>query len=178
MLNRRNYALSIRQVKKEVRALGVAIKKKSMGGAFNIVGVVFRGNSLIDGVMMTEAKCSDLTSEVAQMILSSRHYEQIRVIILEHPMTDGSASIDSLRLAQSVSKPVLILTLGLTPQLRDEVINHLQIEKNKRIFSVASIGIKSRTAEKVIKMASRLDEALPECLRVSNLILDSLTCFE
>lgn len=168
----------IRQVKREVRTLGIAIRKRNRGEGFNIVGVVFRGNSLLDGVMKSIAKGTDLIPDVVNMILSSPHYEQVRVIILEHPISCGAESLDPLRLAQFVTKPVLILSFNLNPPLLWEGATHFQIKKGETILNVTSIGLKPRTAERVIKMASRLDEALPECLRVSNLVLDSLTCCE
>ncbi|MBS7619258.1 hypothetical protein KEJ21_01230 [Candidatus Bathyarchaeota archaeon] len=168
----------IRQVKREVRTLGIAIRKRILGEGFNIVGVVFRGNSLLDGVMKSITKGTDLIPDVVNMILSSPHYEQVRIIILEHPISYEAESLDPLRLAQSVKKPVLILSFNINPPLLWEGATHFQIKKEETILNITSLGLKPRTAERVIKMASRLDEALPECLRVANLILDSLACCE
>lgn len=168
----------IRQVKKELRALGIAVKKVSGEDAFNIIGVVFRGNSLLDGVMKTVARGSDLTSDIAQMILSSPHYKQIRIIMLDHPIANGLAFLDASRLSSSVSKPVLILSLSLSPPFLGEGIAHFNIEKMGIILNVVSVGLKSRIAERIIGTASRHDEAVPECLRIANIILDSLAGIE
>ncbi|MGQ9679749.1 MAG: hypothetical protein ACUVV4_03155 [Candidatus Bathyarchaeia archaeon] len=164
----------IRQVKREIRTLGVAAGQRRTGEGFEIVGVVYRGNFLLDGVMRNVASGPDLTLDIAEMVLSSSHHEQIRVLILKHPLAGGVASLNALRLSSSVSKPVLILSFSPIPPYAGEGISFQLINIRGTGLNVASIGLKRRETEMIIKMASQPDEGVPECVRVADLILDSL----
>jgi len=51
----------IRQVKKEIRVLGIAVKPSIREEQFYAVGVVFRGGLWLDGVASSSGEASGLT---------------------------------------------------------------------------------------------------------------------
>ncbi len=61
---------SLREVKKEIRVLGIAARSRP-GSAIHAVGVVYRGRLYLDGVMRTSSTGPDITEEVAAMIVES-----------------------------------------------------------------------------------------------------------
>jgi hypothetical protein len=71
----------IRQVKREIRALGIVAKGLRGGGGL-AVGVIFRGGLYLDGVIKAKAHGPDITGAVAEMIKASPHYPQIRVLLI------------------------------------------------------------------------------------------------
>ena len=70
----------LRQIKSEIRVIGVAVQCDPVG--VTIIGVVFRGRLWLDGVLKTRSAGVDVTEAVSEMIKRSQHYGQIRVILL------------------------------------------------------------------------------------------------
>ena len=99
---------NLREVKKEIRVLGIAAKNRS-DSAIQAVGVVYRGKLYLDGVMRTSAKGPDITEEIATMIDKSSHKPQIRVILLDAALLHEGIKIDPIRLSNSLSKPVVTM---------------------------------------------------------------------
>ena len=73
-------AQRLRQVKREIRVLGVAASR--VGEDSIVVGVVYRGSLWLDGVMKTTTREADLTDALIGLVKGSPHYGQIRVILL------------------------------------------------------------------------------------------------
>ncbi|UCD45792.1 MAG: DUF99 family protein [Candidatus Bathyarchaeota archaeon] len=158
----------IRQVKEEIRVLGVAAKKDEDSKGYHIVGAVFRGRLYLDGVMATGARGADVTEETVEMITASPHHLQIRVILIYAGLLDGS-TIDPIALSEATSRP--IIAIGHAQEATNGVSTekfHLVVDDT--VIPVLSVGLKERVARQVLGKATR-NAVLPEALRVAGLIV-------
>jgi len=168
----------IKQVKKEIRVLGIAAKSSSLGGHLNIIGVIYRGGLWLDGVLRATAPGPDITDAAVETITKSSHLPQIRVIILHNDLIEKGASIDPCKLATGTSRPVIALSAAedQTSNIEkcDEVIVKRFIQElGGNIQQVFSVGLSSNDAIKILKI-SKGARAIPEALRVADLIAQTL----
>jgi endonuclease V-like protein UPF0215 family len=77
-----------------------------------VVGVVFRGGYLLDGVMHTNVKIDglDATKKITSMIINSPHYKQLRVIMLNGITFAGFNVVDIKELNAKIKLPVIAVT--------------------------------------------------------------------
>jgi endonuclease V-like protein UPF0215 family len=98
-------------IKKEIRVLGIACTTPHpmRTHPVQVIGVVYRGNRWLEGVMRTTAppKLSDLTARIAKMITSSPHLPQLRVIALDELITKSGNYIDIEALSKKTRLPVI-----------------------------------------------------------------------
>ena len=166
---------SLRQVKKEIRVLGIAVKQAGAGHGYNIVGVVFRGRLFLDGVMRTRAEGPDVTREAIEMIVGSPHHPQIRVVMLHGDLIGRGAKINPIALSSGTSRPVLALDFDETPfRFENGTTYKFSLKQGETTVSVISIGLRSRIAFRVLEKAA-YDGSLPEALRVAKLIVSALS---
>lgn len=162
---------NLRQVKKEIRVLGVAARPAGVDYRIQVVGVVFRGKLWLDGVMRTETIGPDVTKGVAKMICNSPHHPQIRVILLHGDLLVGGTSINPCILSSATLRPVIALNFN-RESIRDEGIENvrwLRLEQKGLATSSFSVGLTTRIAMRVLETAKRGD-AMPEALRVARLV--------
>jgi len=166
----------LRHVKKEIRVLGVALKPACGCEANYIAGVVFRGKLWLDGVMVTSTECQDATNELIKMIRQSRHYPQIRVIMLHRKLVGGKAKIHLKKLFEELRKPLIFL------DWKEESDYSANNSKDSNTFklclgdvSVSSLymGVEEKIAIKVVKETTRSGK-IPEPLRVAELVVTAL----
>jgi len=153
----------LRQVKKEIRVIGVAAQRDPVG--ITIIGVVFRGSLWLDGVLMTRSARIDITEAIAEMIKRSQHYGQVRVILLSRVSLPMEAKISSNNLSVSVGRPVIFLG-GV-----EEPIYTWRNRGEQVVFSAA--GLSRWSAESILKASTR-EGVTPEALRVATLTLSAL----
>jgi len=168
----------IRQVKREIRLLGIAVKPSRSGDRLHAVGVVFRGGLWLDGVMRTTASAADLTERLVEMITASPHHPQIRVLLLCDILLQGEASVDPYRLSTGTSRPVLVIsTEGTSPTAAEEppdvAARRFELRLRGALLSVLAVGLGRRDAEKVLKVSTR-EDSLPEALRVAGLVASAV----
>ncbi|MBC8223826.1 DUF99 family protein [Candidatus Bathyarchaeota archaeon] len=150
----------LREIKREIRVLGLASWSNPDTGTHETVGVIFRGKHWLDGVLKTSSGGPSITAEVAETIRRSNHHPQIRVILLHRePLNDG-AEIDPHRLSRETGKPVIALGFQDPPQ------------NNQRLTSPITVGIDEKTAKRILKITSRTG-SYPEALRVAELLAES-----
>ena len=91
-----------RVIKQEIRIVGVddGVFVPHTKGLADAVGVVFRGGYWLDGVMKTEVTIDgmDATDKIAEMITTSPHYAQIRIIMLNGVTFAGFNVVDIKKL--------------------------------------------------------------------------------
>jgi len=167
----------IRQVKGEIRVLGIAVKPSRSGDLLNVVGVVFRGRRWLDGVMKATAQDPDVTDRLVEMIASSPHQPQIRVLLVDDSLVEGGAVIDAHRLSEKASRPVIRLTAekGAPPSEADAEASSQRfvLEREAGSRSVLSIGLRSRDAARVLEVSTR-EGLVPEALRVAGLVASAV----
>ena len=168
----------IRQVKREIRVLGIAVKPSLDGDRFNAVGVVFRGGLWLDGVMRTTASGPDITDSIVEMITASPHHPQIRVLMLHDNLIEGGASVAPYRLSTRTSRPVVVLSADeagpAAPEVHPDVAaERFELKLEGGTFAVLSIGLRSRDAARVLEVSTR-GSVIPEALRVAGLVASAV----
>jgi endonuclease V-like protein UPF0215 family len=153
----------LRQIKKEIRVIGVAARYDPLG--ITIIGVVFRGSLWLDGVLKTHSVGADITETIAEMIKRSHHYGQVRVIILSRVSLPMEAKISTNNLSVIVGRPVIVLG-G-----EEEPIYTWRNRGEQVVFS--STGLSRWSAEGILKASTRKG-VTPEALRVATLTLSAL----
>ena len=99
--------IKLRQVKKEIRLLGVVAK--SLKEAILIVGAVYKGKIGLDGVLSTTSNSNDLTDSIIKMIIDSPHLNQIRVIIIDSKYLPYESIVAPRKIWKESGKPILVL---------------------------------------------------------------------
>ena len=177
-------------VKPEIRILGIddsaLLNEKVM-----IVGTIFRGGEWIDGVLRSEITRDghDATGVIVTMIKNSRHYGQLRVIMLDGITYGGFNVIDIQELYRETGLPVIVVMRSYPDfekiksalqhfsdwEVRWNIIKRAgEIEKlvtarNGTPVYIQKAGIGAKNAEKIIHLTS-IRSSIPEPLRVAHLI--------
>ncbi|HWQ47702.1 MAG TPA: DUF99 family protein [Methanosarcina sp.] len=175
-------------IKPEIRILGIddsaLLNEKVM-----IVGAVFRGGDWIDGVLRSEITKDglDATEVICNMIKKSKHYGQIRTVILDGITYGGFNVVDIQMLYRETGIPVVVVmrsypdfekiksALKYFPdgEARWEIIKRAgEIERmygKKGSVYVQRAGIGMETVKKIIRLTS-IRSNIPEPLRVAHLI--------
>lgn len=152
----------LRQVKREIRVLGVATRRDARG--YTNVGVVYRGSRWLDGALMAHSDSDNLTQAIANMLINSPHSGQVRVILLNIHNLPSESCIDTSELYAKTGKPVILLGEGASVVWRSL--------GEEMPYTVEGLG--RWTAEAVLKASTR-EGAYPEALRVASLILSEFT---
>ena len=162
----------IKEVKPEIRALGISVKE-TQDGRYLIIGVVFRGSLYLDGVLKTLSAGSDVTGSIVEMIQGSSHIHQLRVILLDLSLLDTRVILDPYLLSRMVVKPVIVL--GYSEQTHENVENAFTFNHGPGVGEVAlTIGEYPKKAQKIIETTSKTG-LKPEALRIAEILSLSVT---
>lgn len=187
----------IRQIKPEIRVLGIddAPFTPHSEKLVDIVGVVFRGGNYLDGFMHTKVQVdgTDATERIADMITTSPHHRQLRVVMLNGVTMAGFNVVDIRDLHDRVKLPIIAVTRD-KPDFEDiqKALCHLP-DAERRWKSIQRAGkmIAARTREgeapiyvhatgiaeedcKRILRATSTHSNVPEALRVAHIIASGL----
>ncbi len=182
-------------VKEEIRVLGFddsAFEKKSKC-LVPVIGVIFRGGKFLDGVLKTEVMVDglDATEKIIKVINSSRHKEQLKVVMFDGITMAGFNLVDIKEVNEKTSLPVIVINRKM-PDLEKVknalknfedfeerwkiVLNAGEIKecrvKNRKIYFQA-VGLKDWDAKEIIRITSTRS-LIPEPLRVAHLIATAL----
>jgi endonuclease V-like protein UPF0215 family len=191
-------SLEIRQIKSEIRILGVddARFERSRDEWTRLVGLVFRGADWIEGCIQTPIRVDgdDVTKRLADMVRESSHYGQLRVIMTRDTIFGGINVLDLPRLVEVSQLPVIAVS-DSKPDMKQVKNAFQKIDPNgwrKRFARLSDAGpikeVESRpgrapvylqwegisfdqAVELVQKVATR--SRIPEPLRVAHLIASS-----
>lgn len=184
-------------IKPEIRILGiddsVLLNEKVM-----IVGTIFRGGDWMDGVLRSDITRDglDATEIISNMIKKSKHYGQVRVVILDGITYGGFNVVDIEKLYEETGIPIIVImraypdfekiksALTNFPDYdkRWEIIQRAgKIEeiilKNKSTIYIQKKGISLKSAEKILRLTS-IRSNIPEPLRVAHLIATGISLGE
>ncbi len=166
---------NLRHVKREIRVLGLAVKPSRADNEFHAVGVVYRGRLWLDGVMRTTARGPEITKDITEMIKSSPHYPQIRVILLDADSVCRAAAVDPVDLSCGTSRPVIAMGFEEAEHPTEGVsVRRLDLRQGDRSITTLLVGLKGPVATRVLETASR-DNKAPEALRVAGLAVSALS---
>ncbi|MFZ2497754.1 DUF99 family protein [Methanosarcina sp.] len=177
-------------IKREIRILGIddstLVNEKVM-----IVGAVFRGGDWMDGVLRSYITKDglDATDVICNMIRKSRHYCQIRVVMLDGITYGGFNVVDIERLYRETGIPVIVVMRSLPDfqKIRSALeyfpdgeerwiiieragkIEEIAGEKERGPVYIQKKGIGLVSVEKIIRLTS-IRSNIPEPLRIAHLI--------
>ena len=177
-------------IKPEIRILGIddsaLLNEKVM-----IVGTVFRGGDWMDGVLRSDITRDglDATEVICTMIKKSRHYGQIRMVMLDGITYGGFNVVDIEKLYRETGIPVIVVMRSYPDfekirsalrhfsdgEVRWKIIKRagkiekLVTEKNRTPIYIQKAGIGVKSAEKIVRLTS-IRSNIPEPLRVAHLI--------
>jgi endonuclease V-like protein UPF0215 family len=188
---------AFRAIKKEIRIIGVddGVFTPRKKGRAEIIGVVYRGGSLLNGVLKTDVEIdgTDATDKITEMITCSRHYPQLRVIML-YGLTFAGLNVVNIEELYKKTKLPVIVVMEKKPNVREieEAIRRLnnyeaRLEALKSAGEVTlmktktgsapiylqSIGLTEKEVEEIIKI-SCVRSRIPEPLRAAHIIASAV----
>lgn len=177
-------------IKPEIRILGIddsALLNKNV----MIVGTVFRGGDWIDGVLRSHITKDglDATDVICNMIRNSKHYGQIRAVMLDGITYGGFNVVDIEKLHRETGIPVIVVmrscpdfekiksALNYFPDCEERwaiirragKIEKVAGEKGRNPIYIQKAGIGLESVKKIIRLTS-IRSNIPEPLRVAHLI--------
>jgi len=179
-------------LKSEIRILGFD------DGAFTprsnelvpVIGVIFRGGKFLDGALRTDVYVDgeDATDKIVKLINSSRHKQQLKVIMFDGITLAGFNVVDVKTLSEQARLPVVVINRKKPnlKKVKDALkrfedfearwksiehageIKECRIKDFKKVY-YQNIAIDDDMAEEIIKL-SCTRSFIPEPLRVAHLI--------
>lgn len=128
-----------------------------------MVCVVFRGGKTLDGVISGVFSPGGITEGVAGLIRESKHYGQVRVIILDEKGLPSSSCLDVQLIHEELGLPVIYLHRG------DDFDPRFMTRWGNRV--VEPYGLTEGTVKRILDLV--LDEG-GSLLRVAHLIARNL----
>ncbi len=190
-------------IKQEIRVLGID-DSALISAKIRVVGTFFRGGLWLDGVLssMITRDGMDATDVIIDMVTSSKHYCQIRAIMLDGITYGGFNPIDIAQIHRETDIPVIVvmrrcpdfdkIRLALThfddgPE-RFEIIRRggkisrvyisdSRIANSRSPVYIQVSGISREDASRIIQITCTRGN-IPEPLRVAHLIATGIVCGE
>lgn len=186
-------------MKKEIRILGIddASFEKKKDKEVLVIATVFRGGSLLDGILSTKVKVdgNDSTEKLIKMINKTKHKGQLQIIMLNGIALGGFNVVDIKQLSKKTKLPVIVL-MRKYPNIKEifQALKNLKNQKqrqflikkagkiyevtikDKKIYAQLS-NISLQDAKKLIKI-SVIHSLIPEPLRVAHLIASGISLGE
>ncbi len=147
-------------MKRELRILGIGAAPLRGHKGIALAGVVFRGGLWLDGAMWRNVPMgSDPGEALGAMVLGSKHFGQLRLLMLPSLDLAGQA-LDPKRLRSMTGLPIMAIAEG-----------GLEIRARGRQAVRAFLeGISRDAASKVLELTCVAQGGLPEPIRVAALL--------
>ncbi len=182
--------------KEEIRIIGFddgPFESKSKGSV-PIVGVIYRGGKFLDGMLKTDVIIDglDSTEKLIDIINSSRHKNQLKVIMIDGIAFGGFNLIDIKELYRKTKLPCIIINRK-HPNIKS-VVNALKnfedyeirikilknagkikhhVLPNKKDIYYQSMGLTDKETKEIINL-STTHSFIPEPLRVAHIIATAM----
>ncbi|MEM5793284.1 MAG: DUF99 family protein [Candidatus Aenigmatarchaeota archaeon] len=184
------------RIKKEIRILGFDDSpfRPRSGEKIPVIGVIYRGGNFLDGILKCEITVDglDATENIVKLINSSRHKEEIRVIMFKGVTIGGFNLIDIKEIFEKTKIPVIVITRKKPnlKKIKNALMNFsdwkerldlirragkiykMEIKKNKNLY-YQFIGLKRGEVDEILKI-SCTRSLIPESLRVAHLIASAI----
>ncbi|MDI6798718.1 MAG: DUF99 family protein [Candidatus Aenigmarchaeota archaeon] len=183
-------------IKPEIRILGFddgAFVPKSKEKV-PVIGVICRGGKFLDGALKTEVIVDglDATEKITKLINSTRHKQQLKVIMFDGITLAGFNIVDIKKLYEETKLPVIIINRKM-PDLKKVKnalknfgdfrkrwkmivnagkIKECEVRENKKVY-YQSVGLSEEETEEIIKL-STTRSFIPEPLRLAHLIATAI----
>ena len=163
-------------LKKELRILGLAAT--DLGHERRLVGIIFRGNLWLDGILTCSFDThTDYISDIAQAILKSRQYSQVRVAISrENLLPKGIQDLRKLNLKThlptiSIIKPK---SHSHSTTTKSRPARYLHIQRGRRKVIVQTLELDKEFAREIFLIGCRDNSLIPEAMRIAELVTAAL----
>lgn len=177
--------------KSEIRILGFDDGPfSSSSKSVPVIGVIYRGGNFPDGILKTEITVDgmDATEKLIGLINSTRHKQQLRILMLDGITLGGFNIVDIEQLHEKTSLPVIVINRK-HPNLKNVEkalrnfedfeerwgtimkagkIKSCTLKNNKKVY-YQSIGLMDDDTESVIQLSCTHSQ-IPEALRMAHLI--------
>jgi len=172
--------------KKEIRTLGIDDSpfKKFKKGNILVLGTVFRGGTLLDGILTTKVAIdgNNATNKLIEMINESKFKTQLRCILINGIALGGFNIIDITELNKKTRIPVIVV-IRRYPDFRkiEQTLKKINkqkkyklIEKAGPVEKVGGIyiqrkGIALKKAKEILDLTCTRS-LIPEPIRIAHLI--------
>jgi endonuclease V-like protein UPF0215 family len=178
-------------LKPEIRILGFddgahTPRSKTM---VPVVGVIFRGGNFLDGALKTEVMVdgTDATDNLVKLINSTRHKQQLKVIMLDGITLGGFNIVDINRLHKETGLPVIVINRRHPnlEEVKNALMNFSDFDQRWEIVCGAgkikshklkdstvfyqSVGLSDEDAVGIIDLSTTRSH-IPEPLRVAHIL--------
>jgi hypothetical protein len=159
------------------------------------VGVVFRGNRWVEGVLKTEIERDgfDVTGKLIEMLKGSRHLGQLRVIMTDGITFAGFNVLDALRVVEELGLPLIAVSrtkpsmreikraLQNLPRWRERwalirrlgSMHKMRPLRGKNPIYIQPVGLEIESAKHIVEL-TRGRSSIPEPVRVAHMIATAL----
>lgn len=153
-----------------------------------LIGTIFRGGKILEGILKTEVKIdgTDSTKKIIDKILECK-YKDLRVIMLNGITVAGFNTIDIKQIYEKTKLPVIVI-IRKKPNMKKFVSSLKRMTNSKKRLAMVEnagpiynttikdkrlyfqiYGIEKKDAEEIIKKTSTVS-LIPEPLRVAHLL--------
>ena len=180
--------------KREIRTLGIDDSpfKKFKKGSILVVGTIFRGGTLLDGLLTTKVSIdgNNSTEKLIEMTNKSKFKPQLRCILLNGIAVAGFNVIDIQELNKKTKIPVIVV-IRKYPNFKkiEETLKKINKHKKYKLIQKAGPvekvgkiyiqrkGITKKKAEEILKLTCTRS-LIPEPIRVAHLIAGGIVTGE
>jgi endonuclease V-like protein UPF0215 family len=178
-------------LKKEIRIVGfddAAFLPRSKE-LVPVIGLIYRGGKFPDGALRTDVEVDgiDATEKIIKLINSSRHKQQLRVIMFDGITLAGFNVLDIKEINEKTGLPVIVINRKLPnlEKVRKALEKFKDFEKRWKCIQNAGeiktckvskgriyyqvVGLSDKEAEEIINLSSTRSY-IPEPLRVAHII--------
>lgn len=185
-------------IKPEIRILGID-DSSLHNERVMIVGALFRGGNWLDGVLRCEITRDgiDATDTIVNMVRRSKHFNQIRVLMLDGVTYAGFNIVDINAVYERTDIPCIVVMrdypdfdriYAALEHLPDTEMKWELIKRSGEIYKITvhegenpiyiqHSGIDHNDAKEIVKM-SAIHSNIPEPLRAAHLIATGIVCGE
>lgn len=185
-------------IKPEIRILGID-DSSLHNEKVMIVGAVFRGGDWLDGVLRSDITRdgNDATDTIIQMVTESKHFGQVRVLILDGITYAGFNIVDIKEVYEKTGLPCIVIMRAYPdfdrirralnhlpdPNIRWELIqragniHEVRTREGENPIYIQYCGIDPKDAIEIVRL-SATHSNIPEPLRVAHLIATGIVCGE
>jgi endonuclease V-like protein UPF0215 family len=182
-------------MKRQIRILGIDDAPFTFYEKYStVIGVVMRGGEYLEGVLRNQVTIdgTEATMVCKRMIQQSRHYRQLKAVMIDGACLGGFNVIDTEDLCTSIGIPVLTVTRDKPNQqkikqalqknfkdwedrfrLLQKGTLHRIITKYNPIY-IKCMGASIEEAKEIINI-STIRGVIPEPIRVAHLIASGIT---
>lgn len=165
-------------MKKESRILGISASE-TIGKQIAVIGVVFRGNQWLDGIMVCHLRPlnPDNVSTLARAIIKCKQYSQIHAVILASERFSPRTHIDVTALSNVINRPIIMIVGSRSRQIgknqkrsRSTLPNYYRVKLSGKSLSVLATKLSFTETSEILSLACVKGSIMPEAVRVAQLI--------